>query len=261
VRHDEKLEDVEWARDTRVQRLLDAERRVDTHLPEDVVERALERTRAAVDASAGGGGPGVGRGWMTPLALGVLLAASGAWLLASRSTGSSPPPSSPAPMPVAAEAPRPSGDETNTYAAAEGAGSPRGPAQASAPNDEVVVDVAALPSAATRAPSGAAATTKRAPAAASSERPETEASRLASERALIVAIRDAIRRRDFATASGLIARHESEYPHGQFVEQRKALHVWLTRDQGKDDQADREAREFQTEHPKSLMLPSVGATK
>ncbi|AKU95080.1 hypothetical protein AKJ09_01744 [Labilithrix luteola] len=217
------------------------------HVPADVVEHALGRTRTTLGLPASGGHR-LATGWMKLLAGGALIAASGAFLVSSRSASFSS--SAPASPVATSESNTPPADsrETTTDAAAEET------ATATAPREPSTVDVAALPSVLLPTP-------KRAPRKGGAEQPDIESSRLAQERALILQIREALQRRKFSDASRLIARHESEFPQGQFVEQRKALHVWLTRDQGKNDQADLEAGEFKAEHPESLMVPSVGAGK
>lgn len=149
------------------------------------------------------------------------------------------------------------------------------PASAEDVSEIPTFDVGALPSIETPARQSAARSAHAAPIAphaadtvapgvtpgASIEaEPAPEGSDFASERAVIAELRNAMNRRDYPGAERALDEHAHRFPHGQLVEQRKALEIWLLEQTGRRGLARERAAQFKSEHPNSVMQRALGGS-
>jgi len=89
--------------------------------------------------------------------------------------------------------------------------------------------------------------------------PPLAPSQLARERAMIDAVRAAVRASNHQEALRTIERHAREFQNGRLVEEREGLRVVALVRMGRAEEARRRARRFRTRFPRSLLLPLIDA--
>jgi len=91
------------------------------------------------------------------------------------------------------------------------------------------------------------------------ERPAkvTEVESYGMELRVLQPARQALARRDFASALGAIAQHQRQFPSGRLVEEREALRVKSLLGAGRVAEARRAGAAFRTRFPRSALLHRI----